>query len=300
MLLADIGDSVQRGFDEFATWVPRFAAFLVILLVGYLLARVLAGLLRRLLERVGFDLAAQRGTAGTLVRKVTGRPSALLATIAFWALFLGAVSIALDALGIEAVDSFVATVWAYIPNVVAALLIFLAAGALAAGVSALVSRTMGETTTGRVVATAAPILIMAIAGFMILDQLEIAETIVTITYAALVGAIALGMALAFGLGGREVAAEMLRGAYEGQRLQVREDLRVGSERAKAEAARARERLEAERGAEPATETDTVVAPYQAAPAGVDEEPLLEEGTSRPRKQRSFRSRPPQKRQGPPV
>ena len=64
------------------------------------------------------------------------------------------------------------------------------------------------------IATVVPILIMAVAGFMILDQLQIAETIVTITYASLLGAVALGMALAFGLGGREVAARMLEGAYQ--------------------------------------------------------------------------------------
>ena len=60
---------------------------------------------------------------------------------------------------------------------------------------------MGDTATGRIVRTVAPTLIMAIAVFMILDELQIAQNIVLITYAALMGAIALGMALAFGLGG---------------------------------------------------------------------------------------------------
>jgi hypothetical protein len=55
--------------------------------------------------------------------------------------------------------------------------------------------------------------VMAIAVFMILNQLQIATDIVTITYAALMGAVALGMALAFGLGGREVASRMLEDAY---------------------------------------------------------------------------------------
>jgi len=54
---------------------------------------------------------------------------------------------------------------------------------------------------------------MAIAGFMILNQLKIASDIVTITYAALMGAVALGMALAFGLGGRDVASRVLEDAY---------------------------------------------------------------------------------------
>jgi hypothetical protein len=284
MLYADVGDSVQRGFDEFATWVPRLAAFLAILIIGYFVAKIVGGLVRRVLERVGFDRTLHSGTAGRWIARVTSRPSDLSGTIAFWALFVGAISIALDALGIEALDNFVAAVWAYIPNVIAALLIFLAAGAIAAGVAALVARTMGDTSTGRIVGTAAPILIMAIAGFMILDQLMIAEQIVMITYAALMGAIALGMALAFGLGGREVAAEMLRGAYEGRREEVKQDLRVGKERAKQDAERVKAEAQARMGEQP-TETDTVVAPYQSAGTEPLEEPLLEDPTAPPRRTR---------------
>jgi Conserved TM helix len=284
MLYADVGDSVQRGFDEFATWVPRLAAFIAILIVGYFVAKVVARLVRKLLERVGFDRTLHSGTAGTWIAKVTARPSDLLGTIAFWVLFVGAISIALDVLGIQAVDDFVAAVWGYIPNVIAALLIFLAAGAIAAGVAALVMRTMGDTSTGRIVGTAAPILIMAIAGFMILDQLMIAEQIVTITYAALLGSIALGMALAFGLGGREVAAEMLRGAYESRRAEVRRDLLVGKERAKQDAERMKAEAQA-RTEQDVTETDTVVAPYEPVDAEPVEEPLLEDPTAAPRRTR---------------
>jgi Conserved TM helix len=283
MLYADVGDSVQRGFDEFATWVPRFVAFLAILIVGYFVAKIVARLVTKLLERVGFDRALHSGTAGTWIARVTSRPSELLGTIAFWVLFVGAISIALDALGIEAVDSFVAAVWGYVPNVIAAILIFLAAGAIAAGVAALVARTMGDTSTGRIVGTAAPILIMAIAGFMILDQLMIAEQIVTITYAALMGAIALGMALAFGLGGREVAAEMLRGAYEGRRDEVRRDLQVGKERARQDAERVKAEAQARMADEEPTETDTVVAPYEPVEAEPVPEPLLDEPTPPPRR-----------------
>jgi hypothetical protein len=79
----------------------------------------------------------------------------------------------------------------------------------------------------------APILVMTIATFMILDQLKIAEDIVVITYAALLGSIALAAALAFGLGGRDVASEMLRGAYtKGQQAtdQARRDIELGRQR----------------------------------------------------------------------
>ena len=96
---------------------------------------------------------------------------------------------------------------------------------------------MGDTPTGKVVGTVAPGIVMAIAVFMILQELQIAEGIVIITYAAIMGALALAAALAFGLGGREVAARMLEGAYQnGQesREQVKRDLQQGKENAKRE------------------------------------------------------------------
>jgi Conserved TM helix len=124
-------------------------------------------------------------------------------------------------------------VWAYIPNVLAALLIFVVASLIAGAIVTLVNRTMGDTPTGGIVRAAAPVLVMAIAAFMILDQLNIATNIVVITYAAIVGSVALGMALAFGLGGRDVARRLLENAYsKGLEVKddVRRDVRTGVER----------------------------------------------------------------------
>jgi hypothetical protein len=96
-----------------------------------------------------------------------------------------------------------------------------------------------------------PIVVMTIATFMILVQLKIAIQIVTITYAAIWGAVALGAALAFGLGGREVAARMLEGAYQkGQanKEQYKQDLAQGKERAKQEVEQVRNGGQATPGA----------------------------------------------------
>jgi len=210
----DIGNSVERGFTEFFAWLPALLGALAILIIGYFVAKAVSGLVWRALHRAGFDRTLHAGQGGSFVQKLTSSPSKLVGTLAFWAILLGAISLSVSVLGIEALTDFVAAVYAYLPNVLAAVLIFLVAGAVSAGVAALATRTMGGTSLGKIVATAAPILVMTIATFMILDQLQIAETIVTITYAGLIGAIALGSALAFGLGGREVAGRMLEGAYE--------------------------------------------------------------------------------------
>ena len=110
------------------------------------------------------------------------------------------------------------------------------AGVIAAAVGGLVARTMGDTPTGKVVGSVVPVLVMAIATFMILNQLQIATEIVTITYAALIGGVFLAMALAFGLGGRSVAQRMLEDAYDkGQerRARSRTTCETGKERARA-------------------------------------------------------------------
>jgi Mechanosensitive ion channel, conserved TM helix len=236
--LASVSDSVDRGWDEFFQWLPKFVGFLVIVLIGYIVAKVVGNLVSRALKRAGFDRLLERGAGGSYVMRVVSSPSGLLGTLSFWAVFLGALSIAVDVLGIAALEDLVHSVWAYIPNVIAALLIFVVAGAVAGGLAALVDRTMGDTPTGGVVKVVAPVLVMAIATFMILDQLKIANNIVVITYAALMGAIALGLALSFGLGGRDVAARLLETAYsKGQEVKddVRRDVSQGVEAGKTEA-----------------------------------------------------------------
>jgi hypothetical protein len=235
----EVGDSLQRGLDNLIGFLPRLIGFLIILAIGYIIARVVKGLVTKLLEGIGTDRAMHTGSTGEYVNRVAPgfKPSSTVGTIAFWFVFLGALTVAVSQLGIEALDNFVAAVGAYLPNVVAAVLIFVVAVALSGTVGTLISRTMGDTPTGKVLGSVVPVLIMAIGTFMVLDQLEIAPVIVTITYAALLGGVFLAMALAFGLGGREVAGRLLSDAYDrGRESNVRfsREAAVGAERARTE------------------------------------------------------------------
>jgi hypothetical protein len=225
---------------------------MIVLLIGYIIARIVKGVVTKVLDKVGLDKAMHSGSTGQYVNKVAPdlKPSSLIGSIAFWFIFLGALSIAVSQLGIPALTTFVAAIGAYLPNVVAAILIFVVAGVIAAAVGGLVARTMGDTPTGKVVGSVVPVLVMAIATFMILNQLKIAPEIVTITYAALIGGVFLAMALAFGLGGREVAGQMLSDAYDkGQenKSQVKDDMRTGKERGKEDAQRAKDEAQKRSG-----------------------------------------------------
>jgi Conserved TM helix len=211
----EISESIQQGIDDLIAFLPRLIGFLLILLIGYLVAKALEKVVALGLEKVGTDRALASGSTGTYVERVIPdwSPSRAIGRVVFWFVLLGALSIAITSLGINALNDFLADVFGYLPNVVAAILIFVVAGALAGWLGRTASRLLGDTPTGKLAATALPVLVMAIAVFMILNQLRIATDIVTITYASLLGAVALGMALAFGLGGREVASRMLDDAY---------------------------------------------------------------------------------------
>src|SRR5215212_5383859 len=157
MLVASIGDSVDRGFTVFFAWVPALLGAIAVLIIGYFVAKLVAKLVYR---------ATYPG--GNVICKITAHPSRLLGTIAFWAIFLSAISLAASVLHIKALTAFVGAVWAYVPNVIAALAIFVVAGLIATAVSTLASRVLGDTGIGRVVSTGVPILVMTIATFMIL------------------------------------------------------------------------------------------------------------------------------------
>jgi hypothetical protein len=215
----DVSASLQRGLDNVIGFLPNLIGFLIIVAIGYIVARVVKALVTKVLEKIGTDRAIHAGPTGDYVNRVAPgfRPSSVIGTITFWFLFLGALAIAVSELGITALERVVGEIAAYLPNVVAAVLILVVAIALAGFVGTVVERTMGETPTGKVVRSVAPVLILAIGTFMVLDQLQIAPQIVTITYAALLGGLALAMALAFGLGGRDPAGRMLSEAYDRER-----------------------------------------------------------------------------------
>src|SRR5919107_1495754 len=116
----EIGDSLQRGLDQFVGFLPRLIGFLIILLIGWVIARAVKALLVKALEGVGIDRALSSGSAGPYVARAMpdARPSEVIGRIAFWFLFLGAIANSVSQLGIAALDTFVQSIAAYLPNVV--------------------------------------------------------------------------------------------------------------------------------------------------------------------------------------
>lgn len=237
--------SVENGLNNLFSYLPQIIGALLLLIIGYIVAKVLMQVVRKLLKQVRFDRSLHTSPAGGVVSRFMESPTVFVSRVVFWLVFLGFVSMAIAALNVPALNAFMGAIYAYLPHVIAAVLIFLVASAVSAAAVALVTRVMGRTALSKMIATVIPSLTMSIAVFMILEELMIAEGIVMITYTALIGSVALGLALAFGLGGREVAARLLEQAYESGRQNAsstKNEVRQATQNAKREARRTAEEL----------------------------------------------------------
>jgi hypothetical protein len=235
----DIGDSFQNTTDGIFDFLPNLVGFLLILLIGFIIAKVVSGIARKILEKLHLDRRLRDSSASRYVDAVLPGASAAngIARVIFWLIFIFFVTAAIGALGIPAATGFMNDVMAFLPNVIVAILIFIVAALLSGAIAGAVVRFMGDTPTGKVVGAVAPAVIMTIAFFMILEQLQIAPEIVRIAFTAIMFALALGLALAFGLGGRDLAADLLRQARDKgseAATQARQDARVGADRARDE------------------------------------------------------------------
>ena len=237
MTNASISSSVQQLSDTFFNWLPRLAGAIVILLIAWIIAKVVRKAITKVLGKVDAPFKKQAAKAkppqaAGMLQKVS--LSGILGAVAYYVILFTGVSLALNNLKIPRLDDAVAALWGYVPNILGALLILIVATLVSGAIAGGVARLMGDTVIGKLVASIEPLLIMTIAVFMALVQLQLGVQIVTLTYALVLGGICLGAALAFGLGGRNAAQQMLDGAYQkGQTAipQAKEEIAVAKQRA---------------------------------------------------------------------
>lgn len=193
-------------------FVPRLISFLVILFLGWIIAKALERTVNWLLRRIGFDRMAQRVGLTRIEQRMNIHLDAvrLLGRIVFWFVFLIFLLPAVDSLGLTTISALLSTLITYIPNVFVAVLIFFL-GMLLATFVADVVRSFMSTRYGNptIYANIARSAILGLTALMALEQLGVAPTLLNILFTAIIGALALAFGLAFGLGGRETAQHWL-------------------------------------------------------------------------------------------
>jgi mechanosensitive ion channel-like protein len=232
----DFSQRLQASFAQvFGELIPALLGALIIVFAGYLLARVLEKLVERFLRRIRLNNLLERGGVTQAVERSGSEvnPTRVLSNLVFWLVMFAVILIAANALGLQSLANVFSELVSYIPSVIAAIVIILIGIVLGGFVGGLIAAAVGAMQGGRALARIGRGGVILLAIFMALQELGIATDIVTTAFAILFGAIALALALSFGLGNRELAGEVTRHWYEQYRRE--RDAAVARERA-AEAA----------------------------------------------------------------
>lgn len=213
----DTGDafraSLAGALNTFLSAIPRIIGFAVVLVVGWVISSLLARGVEALLKAVRFNDLAQRSGFADFVHKMGVRDDAsgVIASIVKWFVRLITLVVAFDTLGLPAVSGVLQQLLLWLPNLIVALVVLVIGGLAANALSQLArGATAGAGFTNpEILATVTKAAVWAFAIVVALTQLGIATTLINTLVIGLVGALALASGLAFGLGGRDKAAQLL-------------------------------------------------------------------------------------------
>ena len=197
----DYSRGIEDAWARIASFVPKFLGFVVVLVVGYLVAKAVAKIFDRVLERVGFDRAVERGGVKKALTTSKYDASSIVSKLVFYTLFLLVLQLAFGVFGANPVSDLITGIVAYLPKVFAAIVIVVIAAAIAAAVKEIVESALGGLSYGRTVAVGASVAILTIGAFAALSQLQIAPAIVNGLFYALLTVVVGSAVIAIGGGG---------------------------------------------------------------------------------------------------
>ena len=209
-------DRLQASLSQLWDFIPGLVGAAAVLIAGYLLAKSVQKGATRLMKRVHLNDVLRRGGVMQAVDRPGAHfnPTRVVAGVLFWLVMFTVMLVAANALGLDSLAQVFSELVSYIPSVIAAIVIVILGIVLGDVVAGLILAGTGSLHGGPTLARAGKGGVIILAVFMSLQQLGVATDIVTTAFAIIFGAIALALALSFGLGNRELAGEITRAWYE--------------------------------------------------------------------------------------
>jgi hypothetical protein len=225
-------DSFGQAFDQVVLLAPKILAMIVVLVLGYFIARILAHAVTVLSAKIGLQIAAERsGLADSMQHMgIKRNVPAIVGTIVFWLLMCVFIMAAFNILNLPDVSAAMASVVSYIPKLLVATLVVvigLLVASFLRGVVATSADRVGLSYAEHLANGFYYVLVLVTFHAALTHlgmNLQLLENMILIAF----GALAIGFALAFGLGGRDVIGGILAGYYVRQRLQSGDHVSVGA------------------------------------------------------------------------
>jgi hypothetical protein len=213
MTLAKSGfeEGFDKSLEQAALILPKIGYFLLILIVGIVVAKIIQKIVTKVLQKVGFDQLVERGGIKQAMAKSKYDAAAILGKIVYYFIFLGVLSMAFAVFGKDnPISLFLASIIAFLPKLFVAVLALIIAFAVAAAVKDLLSNMLGGLSYGSALANGVSLFVIALGIFFALGQLEIASLIVGPLFIALLALLVVPPIIAFGIGGIDPARETIR------------------------------------------------------------------------------------------
>jgi hypothetical protein len=210
--------SFRDAFSMILSAIPRILGFIVVVAIGWFVSTILARAVTGLLRAIKFDELAQKsGLADFLGKMGTGTDAAgVVAGLVKWLVRIVVLLVAFDVLGLPAVSDVMRQLLLWLPNLVVAIFVLFIGGIAARALGNIVRGATAESgfsnpeTLANVVRTA----VWAFAIVVAINQLGIATNLINTLFTGFVGALAVALGLAFGLGGRDLASRTLENWYD--------------------------------------------------------------------------------------
>ncbi|MBF9068792.1 mechanosensitive ion channel family protein [Streptacidiphilus fuscans] len=176
-LNVDISGGISNAWSKFAAFVPKFIAFLAILVVGWIVARFIAKILDRLLRRVGSERVAERAGIGRALQGSSYDMTGIIAKIVYYAIMLMALQLAFGVFGPNPISVMINAIVSWLPKGIVAVVIVVIAMAIANAVRDIVGNALANASYGKVVATVCWAAIVVLGVFAALGQTGIATSV---------------------------------------------------------------------------------------------------------------------------
>src|SRR5579863_7650875 len=226
MIIGELDHAMQELARGFAHLLPRVLAMLIIALLGWMLAYVFKAALRGILRVVKFDrLSDNAGTTELLNKLALPSSSELLSGVVFWVVWLGFILLGVQVLGIVFFQEYISRFFLFLPRLFAAMFIVFF-GLVAASFfsrAALLAAVNADSPSPRPLATLIRTIIVLFTVTLAFEQLGIGERTVLVAFAIAFGGLMLGLALAFGMGGRDLAKQFLERRFLKEKQEQRQD-----------------------------------------------------------------------------
>jgi hypothetical protein len=226
MIVSELTQALHEFARGFAHYLPRLIVMLILAFVGWVIAYAVKVVLRSILQLIKFDKLSENAGASQLLTKAA-LPTAteMLSRFVFWVTWLGFILLGVSVLGILGLQEQIARFFLFLPRLFVAMFI-LFFGSLAASFfsrAALLAAVNANVPSPRIVSLAVRSVIIVFVFSIVFEELGLAEQTMLVAFGIAFGALMLGLAIAFGIGGRDLAQRFLEEKFVRGKKEENED-----------------------------------------------------------------------------